>query len=93
MTQSPCMSGRKVIYSDVEKITADNVVDVLNKAIGTHTENAGQIDYLYNYYRGIQPVFQRKKEVWHLIKNIELSWKLSNLDRLIWQKDWLASTC
>jgi len=69
MTQSPCMSGRKVIYSDVEKITADNVVDVLNKAIGTHTENAGQIDYLYNYYRGIQPVFQRKKEVRPEINN------------------------
>lgn len=55
--------GRKVITSDAEKITAENVVDVLNKAMGVHIGNQSDIEYLWNYYKGKQPVLSRTKEI------------------------------
>ena len=57
------MYGRRVITTDVEEITAENVVDVLRKAMGTHELNRGEMEYLWNYYRGNQPILQRTKTV------------------------------
>jgi SPP1 family phage portal protein len=57
------MNGRRVIKTSVREITADNVVDVLQKALGTHELNRSEIDYLWNYYRGKQPILHRTKEV------------------------------
>ena len=60
---APEMHGRKAIYTSVEHITNDNVVKVLSDAYVKHLVNRDQIDYLYKYYRGIQPVLDRVKEI------------------------------
>lgn len=55
--------GRQVIYSDVEEITALNVLAVINAARIVHEKNRAQIDFLYKYYCGDQPILYRKKDV------------------------------
>ncbi len=42
------LTGRKVIYTDVDTITATNVMDILQLAILAHEVNRNAIDYLYN---------------------------------------------
>ena len=53
--------GRQVIYTHETSIHKGNVVDVLNKAIKIHDVNRADIDYLYNYLRGVQPILKRIK--------------------------------
>lgn len=55
--------GRRVIYTDVDEITADNVISVLEHAMTVHEQNRAEIQYLYDYYKGNQPILQRVKEV------------------------------
>ena len=57
------MYGRRVILTDVSKLTNENIIDELNKAFNTHNINRGEIEYLWNYYRGKQPILQRVKAV------------------------------
>lgn len=57
------MYGRKAITTDVSEITSENVVEVLEKAMQTHIFNRNDIDYLWKYYRGEQPILLRKKKV------------------------------
>ena len=57
------MYGRRVITTDAIEITDGNIVDELNKAFNTHNLNRGEIEYLWNYYRGKQPILGRKKTV------------------------------
>ena len=57
------MFGRTQIYTDVATITADNVADVLEKALKVHTANQSDIEYLWNYYRGKTPILDKIKEV------------------------------
>ena len=57
------MFGREKIYTDVERITADNVVEVLSKALLTHNKNQNEIEYLWNYYRGKTPILAKTKEI------------------------------
>ena len=56
------MFGRKVIYTDADRITRDNVCSVLQTALTTHVSNRAEIKSLYEYYKGNQPVLQRVKE-------------------------------
>lgn len=62
-------TGRKKIFTDVDVITRDNVADVLFKALGLHWANRAQISYLYEYYKGNQPILNRVKEVRPEINN------------------------
>lgn len=55
--------GRMRIFSTFDSIDETNVVEALNEAIIAHGMNAGQIEYLWNYYRGKQPILDRVKEV------------------------------
>lgn len=55
--------GRIEITTSVDEITHDNVVEVLTKALGIHSINSMQIDYLWKYMRGQQPILLRKKQV------------------------------
>ena len=55
--------GRKTITTDIVDITDENVVEELEKAMRTHIVNRGEIDYLWRYYRGEQPILIRKKQV------------------------------
>ena len=56
------LHGRRVIKSSVKEITRENVVDVLLKALNVHSLNSSEIDYLWNYYRGKQPILHRTKD-------------------------------
>ena len=38
--------GRRQIYTDVEEITPENVVEVLRQALSDHAVNQGEIQYL-----------------------------------------------
>lgn len=63
LNETRVMFGRRIIKTSVTEITEDNVVDVLNKAMATHSINRSEIDYLWKYYRGDQPILRRKKDV------------------------------
>ena len=55
--------GRKTITTDAVAITNENVVSELEKAMTTHITNREEIEYLWNYYRGKQPILTRTKQV------------------------------
>ena len=57
------MYGRRVITTDTLTLTNGNIVDEIAKAFNTHSLNRGEIEYLWNYYRGKQPILQRTKKV------------------------------
>jgi SPP1 family phage portal protein len=57
------MYGRRMITTDAVEITDSNILDELNKAFDTHALNRGEIEYLWNYFRGKQPILQRTKTV------------------------------
>lgn len=68
------MFGRTMITSAVEKITRANVIDVVTKAFAVHEKNAADIKYLWNYFKGDQPVLQRTRELrdeltQHIVEN------------------------
>lgn len=62
-TSSENLHGRKKILVDDTEITSENVIPVLVRALGTHEHNRFEIEYLYNYRRGIQPSLYREKAV------------------------------
>lgn len=53
--------GRKIAYTDVETITDENIVKVIGNCIGAFYYNKTVIEYLWNYYKGDQPVLYRTK--------------------------------
>ena len=61
--------GRKVLYTDETEINRENVVDVIRSVIANHTSNVDDINYLYEYYKGKQPILNRVKEVRPEINN------------------------
>ena len=63
------LSGRKQIFADVQSVTGENLLEVLNKGLSAHISNSGEIEYLYKYYKGIQPVLHREKAVRPEINN------------------------
>ena len=65
----PVYKGRTCIYAPYDEITADNVYQVLQETLPYHWVNAGQINYLWNYYKGDQPILNRTKEVRPEINN------------------------
>ena len=73
--------GRKILYDDYlpEDInTADSeanakiIGDILNHVWSSHKENANEIEYLENYYRGSQPILSKRKDIRPTINNIIL---------------------
>ena len=66
--------GRREILTDAAEITRDNVCDVLQKALNTHRPNRLDIQYLWRYYKGVQPILWREKSVrdeinHHIVEN------------------------
>ena len=55
--------GRKIAYTNVDRITKENVVGVVGKAISVLNYNRPAIRYLYDYYKGDQPIHYREKKV------------------------------
>lgn len=69
--------GRKQIFSAQSAITADNVIAELTALSPVHDENATQINYLYNYYRGMQDIRDREK-VYHTEINNKITENRAN---------------
>ena len=62
MTDGIVTFGRAKIYTDYETVTAESVLVILEKTFPVHRENANEIDYLFDYYKGNQPILDRTKE-------------------------------
>lgn len=69
MGDSMAMFGRDVIYTEYDEINDANVCAALDKALTVHLSNKSQIQYLYDYYKGKQPVLGREKEIRKEINN------------------------
>lgn len=62
--------GRKMIVSNRKKISsAEEAIEELNKALTIHNQNRREIDYLYHYVSGDQPILYRMKDVRPEINN------------------------
>lgn len=57
------LHGRRMIKTDESEVTLDNVVTVLRKALPFHWKNRSEINYLWHYYKGRQPILNRVKLV------------------------------
>ena len=55
------LHGRRQIFTNERKITAGNVIRVLNEALSIHMKNRSEEVYLEKYLRGIQPILDRVK--------------------------------
>ena len=55
--------GREEIRTTTRRITPQNVCTVLNKVLPAFQRNVRDIEYLYNYYLGVQPILNRVKLV------------------------------
>jgi SPP1 family phage portal protein len=56
--------GRKMIVSKRKTITsAEQAIEELNNALTVHKQNRREMDYLYHYVSGDQPVLYREKDV------------------------------
>lgn len=56
----PELTGRRRIYSDVDKITEENIFEVLQKAMIVHMQNSNEMVFLMRYEKGIQPLVRKK---------------------------------
>ena len=59
----PRLTGRKEIQTSVKEITGANVCEVISQAYIKHLVNKDQIEFLYKYYKGDQPILYRTKEI------------------------------
>lgn len=53
--------GRTPILTSEVEITRNNIIAVLTDAIKIFKTNADQCNYLYDYYKGNQPILERQK--------------------------------
>ena len=63
------LHGRRVVYTSTKQITPENVIEVVGKALTVHMQNAREIQYLYDYYRGRQDIRLKEKVVRPEINN------------------------
>ena len=63
------LTGRRKIYTAKKRVTPENVVDVLGKAMAVHRMNRAEMSYLYDYYRGKQDIRLKDKIVRPEINN------------------------
>lgn len=61
--------GREVLYTNETIIDESNILKDFNKRLSSHNQNAKECDYLYNYFKGLQPVLYRVKPVRPEIRN------------------------
>lgn len=63
MAEKKVFTGRTVISTNAKSITRENLLTVLAQAKMIHLKNKAEIEYLFNYYKGNQPILAREKEV------------------------------
>lgn len=66
--------GRRKIYSSLKKeeLTPEAILNILPSVLRIHDLNSAEIDYLWNYYKGKQPILQKEKKVRADINNMVL---------------------
>lgn len=66
--------GRRKLLSSYKKseINETTLAEILPQVLREHELNASEIDYLYNYYKGKQPILEKTKIVRPEINNITL---------------------
>ena len=75
VTDSRRLFGRREIVTSAKEITPDNVIDeIVHKAHITHLVNKDEIEYLWKYYKGDQPILYRVKQIrpevnFHIVEN------------------------
>ena len=52
-----------MITTDATSVDDSKIVDELTKSLNKHIFNRAEIDYLWNYYKGKQPILSRTKDV------------------------------
>jgi SPP1 family phage portal protein len=63
--------GRKKIHTDETEVTRQNIASIVNLAMNTdHAVNRSQMEYLFKYERGLQPVIDRTKNIRPEICNV-----------------------
>lgn len=62
------LTGRKQLTTSLTP-TTDNIVKIMNNILPIHEQNSQEIEYLYNYYRGNQPILNREKRIRPEINN------------------------
>lgn len=57
--------GRRKIYSSLKKseLTPEAILEILPSVLRIHDLNSSEIEYLWNYYKGRQPILQKEKKV------------------------------
>lgn len=55
--------GRKKIYAYEDNITSENVWGIVQSALSVHNVNKRDMTFLYNYYKGYQPILHREKDI------------------------------
>lgn len=63
--------GRHVIYADYteEQMNEQTITQILSDVFSIHLRNSNEIKYLENYYKGLQPILDKVKEVRPNINN------------------------
>ena len=63
--------GRKKIHTDEIAVTDKNIAAIVSLAMTTdHATNRNQMEYLFKYERGLQPVIDREKTIRPEIRNV-----------------------
>lgn len=62
LDETRIMHGRRLILTTETEITDENILDVVLKAMETHSINSSEIDYLWKYRNGDQPILHRVKK-------------------------------
>ena len=55
--------GRKIAYTNYEKVDASNIIKVLGDTAGIFQTNKGAVEYLWKYKNGDQPSLYRTKTI------------------------------
>lgn len=73
-TKEKVFFGRRVIKCSLTKkeLSAKKIQEILPQVLREHAKNAREIDYLYNYYKGKQPILRKEKVVRPEINNVVL---------------------
>jgi len=63
--------GRRIITHSIKKeeLTSKKILEILPQVLREHEKNSKEIDYLYNYYKGKQPILKKTKNVRPEINN------------------------
>lgn len=61
--------GRRIIFTPYEEVNRENIVEILTQSLALHLSNVDDMNYLMNYYRGIQPILWREKSIRPEINN------------------------